>query len=326
MPASLRLIPITEEHFRSSHPLFEDTSTIPIINASRHQSTPVLKLCKAHEDIVEIDGLDALDQGPVICAKEYEDGTLASVAVLGRGHFTGIYSTKISRAICDVSLMFSREVSACITMRKGNGEHFLHLDGKLVKEQVGIDVPIVDGSIISLHGASFAYQVEISDINDGPDIPQVVAKKKNNVNKTNVNKSNEDKLDSLITVQESIQRGAKKQIEERSTCALCLEIMVLATFSYPCIHHFCFSCTRDLRSSTVHPRCPICRSKVANWMPGRDIDDIIWASSLLLGCFDTEYARTYLKRREAVTGISPSEEERKLVMNMSCRLEEGTQT
>ena len=84
---------------------------------------------------------------------------------------------------------------------------------------------------------------------------------------------------------------------------------------------FLFCCTQDLRSSTSHPRCPICRSKVSNWMPGRDIDDIIWASALL-GCFETEYARTYLKRRETVVGLSPSEEERKLVMNMSLQVDE----
>lgn len=284
-----------------SKPFFESSSTPASSYEKRHQSCLTLKLCKSHEDVVVIDG-DNAHQGPVKCAKEYEDGTLESVAVLGRNHFTGIVSPNVSRAICEVSLKLIQptskpqdrhhlEVVACIAMRKQGGHQFC-IDGELVDKGVGVEIPINHGSVISLHDNGFAYMIQIvHGVENGTGTAEAEGKSR-------------------------AETSAKKIVEKSSTCALCLEIMVYATLSYPCIHHFCQSCTLALRSSVSYPKCPLCRSNVVNWMPGRGLDDMIWANALL-GCYDQEYAQTYLERREEHMNLVPSKEQKKLILKLN---------
>lgn len=302
-------------------------SLMPSNIEKRHQSCLTLKLCKNHEDIVDIDSYDAREQGPVRCAIEYEDGTFASVAVLGRNRFTGIDLPNIPRAICEVSLKLiqptteplslsmieEKQVAACITMRKQGG-HECRIDGKLVNEGIGVEIPIDNGSVISLHDNSFAYIVQIEHHSE---------------NQTGSLEAESKKLKSISSGEKSplakesleekyirAQKSAKKMVEKSSTCALCLEIMVCTTLAYPCAHHFCYPCTQELRASISHPKCPLCRNNVTNWMPGRDLDDMIWANALL-GCYDSEYANTYLDRREEHMNFVPSEEEKQMITKMA---------
>ena len=139
----------------------------------RPRNTIALKLCPANTDIVDLD--DDYEPERVIHSSKFDDGSVAATVSLGRNNATGIIWTAISRAVCDVSLSTTSSSNkrgvavASLGMRKPAGKHHVYLDGELIDKPLGREIPLQDGSIISLLGPNgMAYQVHIFQSGDDP--------------------------------------------------------------------------------------------------------------------------------------------------------------
>ena len=174
---------------------------VPAESERDARNTITLKLCSRSDDVIDLDLDDDDDvddddgtpsHHPTVYARKYDDDNIVATTVLGRQKFTGIKCVAISRALCDVSLYEGKSRSsmsspfASMRMRKppntttsegtstdggdngknendnSNHHHRVHLDGELVNAALGEEVPLSDGSIISLYGeVGFAYRVSI---------------------------------------------------------------------------------------------------------------------------------------------------------------------
>jgi len=139
----------------------------------RPRNTIALKLCPANTDIVDLD--DDYEPERVIHSSKFDDGSVAATVSLGRNNATGITWTAISREVCDVSLSTTSSSNkrgvavASLGMRKPAGKHHVYLDGELVDKPLGREIPLQNGSIISLLGPNgMAYQVHIFQSGDDP--------------------------------------------------------------------------------------------------------------------------------------------------------------
>ena len=139
----------------------------------RPRNTIALKLCPANTDIVDLD--DDYEPERVIHSSKFDDGSVAATVLLGRNNATGITWTAISRAVCDVSLSTTSSSNkrgvavASLGMKKPAGKHHVYLDGELVDKPLGREIPLQNGSIISLLGPNgMAYQVHIFQSGDDP--------------------------------------------------------------------------------------------------------------------------------------------------------------
>ena len=139
----------------------------------RPRNTIALKLCPANTDIVDLD--DDYEPERVIHSSKFDDGSVAATVSLGRNNATGITWTAISRAVCDVSLSTTSSSNkrgvavASLGMRKPAGKHHVYLDGELIDKPLGREIPLQNGSIISLLGPNgMAYQVHIFQSGDDP--------------------------------------------------------------------------------------------------------------------------------------------------------------
>ena len=208
------------------------------------RNTIILKLSK-ESNIIELDSDSSDDESceenknsKVIYSKKYQDGSEAARVSLGRSSkTTGIEWTKISRAICEVSLYKPTEggkvvidlldsadneklksdtsvdhdnnkkpypksgekysaddgklksdtlvdydnnkktspksgdndkaAIASLGMRKSTGDHYVWLDGQLIKAPLGREIEIQDGSILSLFGVTgLSYQIKLYQDDD----------------------------------------------------------------------------------------------------------------------------------------------------------------
>ena len=149
---------------------------IPIEHIQRHcaSCTLWLKLCSSKEDIVDVEADN--DVGPTFCARSDGQGNYTCQMTMGRTQFINIEWTKVSRALCDIGMTRrltndseedgsnNNNVTAWIKMRKGEGEHDVHLDGDIIDLPINQLSPLEDGSILSLYGPiGFAYRISIQN-------------------------------------------------------------------------------------------------------------------------------------------------------------------
>ena len=177
-------------------------------------------------NIIELDDeIPVRDENnEVIYSKKHEDGSIAARVPLGRSsETTGIEWTKISRAICEVSLYKPTEggkvvidlldsadneklksdtsvddhnnkkpspksgnndkAIASLGMRKSAGDHYVWLDGQLIKAPLGREIEIQDGSILSLFGVTgLSYQIKLYQDDDKKKSPKKISPKKRKLN------------------------------------------------------------------------------------------------------------------------------------------------
>ena len=207
-------------------------------------------------NIIELDDeIPVRDENnEVIYSKKHEDGSEAARVSLGRSSkTTGIEWTKISRAICEVSLYKPTEggkvvidlldsadneklksdtsvdydnnkkpypksgekysaddgklksdtlvdydnnkktspksgdndkaAIASLGMRKSTGDHYVWLDGQLIKAPLGREIEIQDGSILSLFGVTgLSYQIKLYQDDDKKKSPKKISPKKRKLN------------------------------------------------------------------------------------------------------------------------------------------------
>lgn len=178
--------------------------------------------------------------------------------------------------------------AAWLSMRKAPRQHGVFLDGQLVQVPIGRQVPVKDGSILSLYGPTgFAYQIRIShnvtDLentmrknssqdNNAADNPYNVDISKSEIDALNSNNSKKRKNPPSSTSleedrqqqnsmsnqtiakessphQQTRQRAHQLMIGE-CTCAMCMDILVKSTFAYPCGHAFCGECADSIPPSS----------------------------------------------------------------------------
>ena len=224
------------------------------------RKTITLVLSKV-SNIIELDSDSSDDEScdenknsKVIYSKKYQDGSEAARVSLGRSSkTTGIEWTKISRAICEVSLYKPTEggkvvidlldsadneklksdtsvdydnnkkpypksgekysaddgklksdtlvdydnnkktspksgdndkaAIASLGMRKSTGDHYVWLDGQLIKAPLGREIEIQDGSILSLFGVTgLSYQIKLYQDDDKKKSPKKISPKKRKLN------------------------------------------------------------------------------------------------------------------------------------------------
>jgi len=192
----------------------------------RPRKTITLILPKENNIIELDDEIPVRDENnEVIYSKKYEDGSEAARVSLGRSSkTTGIEWTKISRAICEVSLYKPTEggkvvidlldsadneklksdtsvdydnnkktspksgdndkaAIASLGMRKSTGDHYVWLDGQLIKAPLGREIEIQDGSILSLFGVTgLSYQIKLYQDDDKKKSPKKKSPKKRKLN------------------------------------------------------------------------------------------------------------------------------------------------
>mmetsp|Transcript_3655 Transcript_3655/g.7070 ORF Transcript_3655/g.7070 Transcript_3655/m.7070 type:complete len:503 (+) Transcript_3655:73-1581(+) len=229
--------------------------------------------------------------------------------------------------------------AAFLSMRKAPQQHYVFLDGELVAKPLGRELPLPHGSIISLYGPTgFAYEVVISqnddmetnsmdaaEINDGCVVVGETNSKKRKANPSAKTKAESPKRAKRQPQphQEHRKRAHGLMIGE-FTCAMCMDILVKSTFSYPCMHAFCEKCSRDIsnavapsngaRNRTNRGTCPTCRGQVEGWGAARSFDTIVWAAAMQ-GCFERDDAEYYLERREECGEDAPTVVERECILN-----------
>ncbi|KAL3785272.1 hypothetical protein ACHAW5_008286 [Stephanodiscus triporus] len=368
MTATLRLTPLSREECgailkKKGKILTSGDGFCPPAPGEEHaRNTITLKLCSHTDDVIDVDNDDIMPE-VVKHALKYEDGSTAATTILGRQKGTGIKCVTISRALCDVSLAEkSSSPVASMRMRKPpnaarpDGElaktsHHVHLDGELVRAPLGEEIPLTNGSIIALYGATgFAYQV-IFQNDDGDAADAEGARQPDFGRSSPKRKKPHPEEETLVekkrqpTERERIRQRAHKVMEEEFTCAMCMDILVKSTFAFPCSHAFCEKCSKSIvnaaaaaaapipsssaaadtvSSSSTKGKCPTCRGDVLEWMPARSYDTQVW-SFALQGCFEKTDAEDFLERRQLVGEDPPTEEERGSILNIG-EGEEGNTT
>ena len=174
----LKLIPLSIPECASALLHFESENDIPPEHIQRHcaSCTLWLKLCSSKEDIFDVDDMNADPPEPTEYARSDDDGNYTSQMTMGRTQFTNIIWTKVSRALCDIGMTRrltndseedgsnNNDVVAWIKMRKGEGEHHVHLDGDMIDLPINGEIVVHDGSILSLYGATgLAYRIKIQN-------------------------------------------------------------------------------------------------------------------------------------------------------------------
>jgi hypothetical protein len=331
-----------------------------------------LKLCSQTDDVIDVDDdddQDGVEPEVVRYAVKYEDGSTAATTILGRQKGTGIKCVAISRALCDVSVAV-RSSSLVATMRmrkppnadhrrdgessanKAKNNHYVHLDGELVEEPLGGEIPLANGSIIALYGATgFAYQVRVFRNDDGDDAAASADFVRSGPKRQKSNPAEEkpvEKKERRPTERERIRQLAFEGMVDEFSCAMCLDILVKSTFAFPCSHAFCNECSESITNAAAAAaapstfstaadavsisspggtiattaaspktkgRCPTCRGDVMEWMPARSYDTQVW-SFALQGCFERSNAEYYIERRAQAGEAPPTEEERGSILNI----------
>ena len=221
-------------------------------------------------------------------------------------------------------------VTAWIKMRKGVGQHLLHMDGTIITQTIDRKFQVQDGSILSLYGETgFAYRVRIEGngaiVNRGgesvasrkrgaEDITTTTTAQTNNNNDSDANKRHKHPR---------VLQGAQSLIENSTECPLCFGIFVKTVAVHPCGHNFCeecakthlssINCTDDDDTNVKRTECPCCRGEIEGFTRNRLVDTMIWAVALN-GCFDRDDASTYLKRREDAQMDAPTEEQKECIL------------
>ena len=372
MTPTLRLTPLSREEcialLKKKGKLLtnDDPSCPPVPLEEQARNAITLKLCSQTDDVIDVDDDDGGVEPEVVrYAIKYEDGSTAATTILGRQRGTGIKCVAISRALCDVS-MAERSSSLVATMRmrkppnavrqdgesaKAKNNHNVHLDGELVEAPLGGEIPLANGSIIALYGATgFAYQVlfQNDDGDDASASADVVCSSPKR-QKANPVDPVEEKLvetERQPTERERIRQRAFRGMEDEFSCAMCFDILVKSTFAFPCSHHFCGTCSKSITkaasaaalpyfstaadgvssslnggtiataaSPKTKGKCPTCRGDVLEWMPARSYDTQVW-SFALQGCLERDNADYYLERRAQAGEDPPTEEERGSILNI----------
>ena len=181
----LKLIPLTEDQCASELGCTVDKNNVLIPQEQQQQqderTTMALKLCNESNDIFDVDNYSPSQTiEPTRYAKYDDSGNYSVEMKLGRSVHAKIKWTMISRALLDIGMtkaarrkndmndMNSSDgegsgvVTAWIKMRKEEEQHRVHLNGKLITAQVGKQIAVNDGTILSLYGPTcYAYRISI---------------------------------------------------------------------------------------------------------------------------------------------------------------------
>jgi len=373
MTPTLRLTPLSREECiallkkKGKFLTNGDPSFPPVPLEEQARNAITLKLCSQTDDVIDVDDDDQDGAEPEVVryAIKYEDGSTAATTILGRQKGTGIKCVAISRALCEISVA-ERSSSLVATMRmrkppnadrrdgesvtKAKNNHYVHLDGELVEAPLGREIPLADGSIIALYGATgFAYQVRVFRNDEGDDAAAstdivCISPKRQKANPAEEKPVEKERQP---TERERIRQLAFEGMVDEFSCAMCLDILVKSTFAFPCSHAFCDECSKSITNAaaaaapspfstaadavsssmsggmiatTVSPKtkgkCPTCRGDVMEWMPARSYDTQVW-SFALQGCFEISNAEYFLERRSLVGEAPPTEEERGSILNIA---------
>jgi hypothetical protein len=350
----LKLIPLTEDQCASEL----GCTAVDKNNAhpQEHQqqqderTTMALKLCNESNDIFDVDNYSPSQTiEPTRYAKYDDNGNYSVEMKLGRSVHAKIKWTMISRALLDIGMTRAARrkndmndinssngdgsgsvVTAWIKMRKEEEQHRVHLNGKLITAQVGKQIAVNDGTILSLYGPlCYAYRISIQSngatINPSSSLSSSLSKKRgaddtenNNNDGNNANNSKRMKL-------QGVKKDAHQLFENESECPLCHELLVKTVATHPCGHSFCGECadtylktTTTTASSTANAsskksECPSCRSEISGFTRNRTVDTMIWAAALT-GTFDRDDASNYLMRMEQAGERVATEEEKECIL------------
>jgi len=129
---------------------------------------------------------------------------------------------------------------ASLGMRKSAGDHYVWLDGQLIKAPLGREIEIQNGSILSLFGVTgLSYQIKLFQDGDKKKSPKKKSPKKRKLNtptkkeKTPVNNEKEIVKEELPTERDKLRKRAHDDMIAECMCAMCMEILVKSTFAYP---------------------------------------------------------------------------------------------
>ena len=149
---------------------------------------------------------------------------------------------------------------ASLGMRKPAGKHHVYLDGELIDKPLGREIPLQNGSIISLFGPNgMAYQVHIFQSGDDPKAVDAICNSPKRRKTSPPLKKEETPIMEKEVVSKA-EEGKCDGDESIGFCSVCLNEPCGLVF-IPCGHlTTCRPCGGQIYQTTR--KCPMCREEI----------------------------------------------------------------